>query len=109
MPSRRSPRLRSWYSASPLRTLRMRFSIRTPVWTRSTSYRSTMVLLYHGTHRAHKLVLLPPERVDPFTERVTARAGLSDRLGEELRRDLQKAHADHDTLHAVGQELPYRH
>src|SRR5208282_976024 len=36
MPSSRSPRDMSWYSARALRTLRRRFSIRTPVWTRST-------------------------------------------------------------------------
>src|SRR5580693_8537394 len=37
IPSSRSPRVMSWYSAKPFRTLRRRFSMRTPVWTRSTS------------------------------------------------------------------------
>src|SRR5271169_6261069 len=37
MPSKRSPRLMSWYSAKAFRTLSRRFSMRTPVCTRSTS------------------------------------------------------------------------
>src|SRR5258708_28197437 len=36
MPSRRSPSDRSWYSARALSTFTNRFSIRTPVWIRST-------------------------------------------------------------------------
>src|SRR5689334_21497017 len=35
MPSSRSPRVMSWYSARAFRTRRGRFSVRTPVWTRS--------------------------------------------------------------------------
>src|SRR5690242_4625184 len=38
MPSMRSPRVRSWYSANAFITLRIRFSRRTPVCTRSTAY-----------------------------------------------------------------------
>src|SRR5580698_6767209 len=51
MPSRTSPRLMSWYSAKAFRTLRIRFSMRTPVCTRSTRSleSSTMVPVYHGT------------------------------------------------------------
>src|SRR5581483_2206884 len=52
MPSRRSPRVMSRSSANAFSTLRMRFSMRTPVWTRSTSissFRATMVHMYHGT------------------------------------------------------------
>src|SRR5947208_1042847 len=37
MPSSNSPNDRSWYSASALRTLTMRFSMRTPVCTRTTN------------------------------------------------------------------------
>src|SRR5229473_4820400 len=43
MPSRRSPRVMSWYSAMALRTFTMRFSMRTPVWVRSIV---TMVPMY---------------------------------------------------------------
>src|ERR1035438_8661826 len=52
MPSSKSPRERSRYSASPFRTFNSRRSIRTPDWTRSTV---TMVLWYlrvrHATRK----------------------------------------------------------
>src|SRR5262245_55904840 len=40
MPSNKSPRVISWYSASPLSTFNKRFSSRTPVWMRSTTISS---------------------------------------------------------------------
>src|ERR1700687_5055181 len=51
MPSSRSPSDMSWYSARALRTLRRRFAMRTPVWTRwMTSWDSLItVRMYHGT------------------------------------------------------------
>src|ERR1017187_3078442 len=53
MPSSRSPSVRSFSSASPLRTFSRRFSMRTPVCTRSTtmgcSSCSFMVLMYQCT------------------------------------------------------------
>src|SRR4051812_24529392 len=53
MPSSRSPKVRSFNSAKAFRTFRMRFSMRTPVCTRSISSRSAacvfMVLMYLGT------------------------------------------------------------
>src|SRR5271169_5101192 len=57
MPSKRSPRLMSWYSAKAFRTLSRRFSMRTPVWTRSTSsFRSsimcTIIPSYQGTRKS---------------------------------------------------------
>src|SRR5271157_227176 len=53
MPSSRSPSVMSFSSASPLRTFSSRFSMRTPVWTRSTtmgcSSCSFIVLMYQYT------------------------------------------------------------
>ncbi len=48
MPSRRSPRERSKYSARAFRTFNNRRSTRTPVWTRSTSTMVPMYRLGHG-------------------------------------------------------------
>src|SRR5258706_1603959 len=55
MPSSRSPRVMSWYSAKAFRTLSSRFSIRTPVCTRSTSSFGSSVMCtnvsqYIGTY-----------------------------------------------------------
>src|SRR6185437_11070557 len=57
MPSSRSPRVMSWYSATPFSTLSRRFSSFTPVWTRSTSrglaalaFTFAMALDYTGTY-----------------------------------------------------------
>src|SRR5437588_2235387 len=55
IPSSKSPSVRSWYSAKPFSTLSRRFSMRTPVCTRSTTRRSSicvfMVPMYQGTNR----------------------------------------------------------
>ncbi len=40
IPSSRSPSVKSFNSAKAFRTLRTRFSIRTPVWTRSIARRA---------------------------------------------------------------------
>src|SRR5450759_2330364 len=99
----------SWYSARPLRTLRMRFSIRTPVWTRSTSYLSTMVLRYHGTHFVDQGILGAPEVLDPVPKGVACRTGLGDRRGDELLRHVEDPGTHDDPVHAIRQELPHRH
>src|ERR1700761_6223924 len=51
MPSRRSPRERSLSSARDFRTLRRRFSMRTPVWMRVIAMGCFVIVLpvYHGT------------------------------------------------------------
>src|SRR5215813_14624856 len=51
MPSSRSPSVRSWYSASALSTLSRRFSMRTPVCTRSIC---VMVYMYQNNTRLSK-------------------------------------------------------
>src|SRR6476469_5935501 len=106
IPSSKSPSDMSWYSASPLRTFRMRFSSRTPVWTRSTSYGSTMVLMYHGIEER---VFFLPQGVDPVAEDVPRRTRLRDRVGPKLGRHLDDACPHHDLVDAVGDELPQRH
>src|SRR5487761_193664 len=59
MPSSKSPSVKSWYSAKALRTFSRRFSMRTPVCTRSTVNRLVPAIdclhhimrvpMYHGT------------------------------------------------------------
>src|ERR1700722_11493844 len=72
MPSRRSPRVRSWYSARAFSTFRMRFSIRTPVWIRSTwslgflindRFTCTYVPEYVGTVNGGVLYVGPRRKV----------------------------------------------
>src|SRR5450755_3618489 len=99
----------SWYSARPFRTLRMRFSIRTPVWTRSTSYLSTMVLIYHGTQFVDQRIFGSPEVLDPVSKRVARRAGVRDRRGHKLLRHVEDPRTHDDSLHAIRQEVPHRH
>src|SRR5215470_13010052 len=60
MPSNKSPKVMSWYSAKPFSTLSRRFSMRTPVCTRSTSRGSFVVIMvpmYRGNYPAHKVSL----------------------------------------------------
>src|SRR6202521_3935464 len=64
MPSRRSPRVMSWYSAKAFKILSRRFSMRTPVWTRSTrsfgsSAMCTNVPNCIGNHNTFRCPLRP--------------------------------------------------
>src|SRR5687767_8047907 len=101
MPSRRSPRERSWYSARPLRTLTRRFSMRTPVWMRSTAILSLMQPWYKCTkvsvkHRGHDLVFFAPDLLHPAFEAIANFARLGDGRAQEVCRDLDPpdAHLD---------------
>src|SRR6185295_7011982 len=87
----------------------IRFSRRTPVWTRSTVM---SVIWYDGTkllrlqQAVQQGVLLRPDPSHPVLETLPHLARLGHRVGDELGRDVDPPRPDADPRHLIGDEVP---
>src|SRR5437868_6873025 len=107
MPSSKSPSVRSWYSAKAFKTFTRRFSIRTPVCTRSTSRgllsMRTKVPRYHiqvqGAAR-----ILATSRANSLVSSYLRHAEAANLLEPQaaLSLDTARSYAKRDLARAVG-------